>query len=293
MDIITYALCMKSDKRLYDLITSMDRVTMVVVDSVPTVEEAESNKIYLVDTNHDGVYEEYVLAEIDGEPQIVELGSITDLSNYYNKTEVDSALANKENLIEVVTQQQYEQLTPAQLQEDKAYIVIIDSTHAEVYKKGRLFGTTVAEHITYDNTGTGVAASNVQGAISELDADISTVASEIVPHEDMTQEQYDAIENPDGNTVYFINDTEAEGDFSNIESRMEKLEKEFIVYYLDGNYRIPLYTENVKKVIKIDNNTVDWYIDDPDTGKHYKATVTAEGQGNVRTNPQINVVEVV
>ena len=293
MDIVTYALCMKSDKRLYDLITSMEKVTMVVVDSIPTVEEAESNKIYLVDTNHDGVYEEYVLAEIDGEPQIVELGSITDLSNYYNKTEINSALAGKENLIEVVTQLEYDALTPAQLQENKAYIVIINSTHAEVYKQGRLFGTTVADHITYDNTGTDITASNVQGAISELDIHISTVESEIVPHEELTQDEYDALVNPDEDTVYFITDSEAEGDFSDFETRMSRIEQEFIVYYQNGNQRIPLYTENVKKVIKIDNNTVEWYIDDPDTGKHYKATVTAEGQGNVRTNPQINVVEVV
>lgn len=95
MDIITYALCMKSDKRLYDLITSMEKVTMVVVDSIPTVEEAESNKIYLVDTNHDGVYEEYVLAEIDGVQQIVMLGDITDLSNYYTKGEVNLLLENQ------------------------------------------------------------------------------------------------------------------------------------------------------------------------------------------------------
>jgi hypothetical protein len=116
---------------------------------------------------------------------------------------------------------------------------------------------------------------------------------DITPHVELTQSQYDALVNPDEDTEYFITDSEAEGDFSDFETRMSRIEQEFIVYYQNGNQRIPLYTENIKKVIKIDNNTVEWYIDDPDTGKHYKAIVTAEGQGNVRTNPQISVVEVV
>lgn len=112
-------------------------------------------------------------------------------------------------------------------------------------------------------------------------------------HEELTQDEYDALVNPDEDTVYFITDSEAEGDFSDFETRMSRIEQEFIVYYQNGNQRIPLYTENIKKVIKVDNNTVEWYIDDPDTNKHYKATVTATGQGNVRTNPQMTVVEVI
>jgi hypothetical protein len=44
----------------------MEGLSTVILDHVPTVSEAEPNKLYLVDVNHDGVYEEYILAEIDG-----------------------------------------------------------------------------------------------------------------------------------------------------------------------------------------------------------------------------------
>lgn len=95
MDIVTYALCRKNDAAILDIIASMERLTMVVADEVPTVSTAEPNKLYLVDTNHDGIYEEYVLAEIDGVQQIVMLGDITDLSNYYTKGEVNLLLENQ------------------------------------------------------------------------------------------------------------------------------------------------------------------------------------------------------
>ena len=218
MDIVTYALCKKNDAAIIDMITSMERLTMVVSDTVPTVATAEPNKLYLVDTNHDGIYEEYVLAEIDGVEQIVMLGDITDLSGYYTSFQVDTLLGGKENYIEVLTQQEYNALTPAQKAEDKAYIVIIDSTHAEVYKQNRLFGTTKADHITYDHTASGLSATDVKGAIDEV---AGMVGNE---HVELTQAQYDVLQNPDPDKIYMITDAVDEGDFSNLENRIEALE---------------------------------------------------------------------
>lgn len=209
MDIITYALCQANDKKLEDLIKSMDSLQMVVQDTVPTVDTAEPNKLYLVDTNHDGVYEEYVLAEVDGVPQIVELGSFTDLTNYYNKTEINTLLAG---LHVECTQAQYDLLTPAQ-----------------------------------KNNG----------------------------------------------TEYFITDASTEGNFADLETRLIHLEDEFVVVYQSGNEIIYLYLQNTTKVEKVDDNTVEWYITDPATHRNFKATVTATGEGNVRTNPQVVVMEVV
>ena len=452
MDIITYALCKKADKEIIDMIHEMEGMTVEIVDEVPTVQEAQYNIMYLVDTNGDGKYEAYIKAKISGVDQIISLGSIIDLSDFYTKSEIDIALAGKQPLltwdnvptsdssnaissgaiytaldkikIEEMSDAEYAAL--ATKDPDKLYLVqgtednkrvvigydandnpvyrmelygcvasatwgdnvtvapqliepdnqaagcyaikttiygandstryhannlitgpapgtdvtltnnssyVTDSTGTNlwfkvhtnniylnlmkgensswisnirlngynvskfgyekiptniryIYKNNKLYATINANDIVYDNSTSGLTATNVKVAIDELNANIT-------PHTELTQAQYDALVDPDDNTEYFITDSEAEGDFSNFETRMSRIEQEFIVYYRNGNQRIPLYTENIKKVIKIDNNTVDWYIDDPDTGKHYKATVTAEGQGNVRTNPQISVVEVV
>lgn len=209
MDIVTYALCMGNDSYLEDLIKSMNSLQMVVQDTVPTVETAEPNKLYLVDTNHDGVYEEYVLAEVEGQQQIVELGSFTDLTDYYNKSEINSLLAGIH--IEC-TQAQYDLLTPAQ-----------------------------------KNNG----------------------------------------------AEYFITDAETEGDFSEIETRLDNLEANFVVIYENGNDIVRLYTQNTTRVVKVDANTIEWYITDPESHRNFKATVTATGEGSVRTNPQVVVTEVV
>ena len=92
MDIITYALCKAGDKKIMDIVNSLERITMTVVDEVPTVETAEPNKLYLVDKDGDGRYEEYIYAEIDGVPTIIELGPIVDFSAYYTSAQVDALL---------------------------------------------------------------------------------------------------------------------------------------------------------------------------------------------------------
>ena len=92
MDIITYALCKAGDKKIMDIVNSLERITMTVVEEVPTVETAEPNKLYLVDKDGDGRYEEYIYAEIDGVPTIIELGPIVDFSAYYTSAEVDALL---------------------------------------------------------------------------------------------------------------------------------------------------------------------------------------------------------
>ena len=116
---------------------------------------------------------------------------------------------------------------------------------------------------------------------------------DITPHVELTQSQYDALQNPDPNTEYFITNADASGDFSSIEDRMTAIEDEYTIVYMDGNVRIPLYTRNVYKVVRVDGNTVEWYIAEPTSQRNFKATVTATGSAGTRTNPTVTVTEVV
>lgn len=413
MDIVTYILCKSSDKKIMDYVKAMERLTMVVQDTVPTVETAEPNKLYLVDTNHDGTYEEYVLAEISGEQQIIPLGNITDLDNYftkpetmtmintlvkevsqknngdirvakYNNTEttipvdqapvdgslhlissdavydavssvhisltaaeydaltpaqkingseyfvydsatglgeiyrndikygtgtldainviydnttsaltatnvqdaLDEVVENIDGLFNVLTKAQYDALTPVQQNDGTIYFVVLDANSGEIYKDGKLFGTTTAVHISYDNTTSGLSATDVQEAIDEIVDDIKNV------HVDLTQAQYDALpaaEKVNG-TEYFITDAVAEGDFSNLETRLQKMESNFID--VSANVTMP-NPVNYKSMTKVNDNKVEIIIEDTVAHKDYKVTVTANGSGNTRTNPQYTIEEVI
>lgn len=114
-------------------------------------------------------------------------------------------------------------------------------------------------------------------------------------HRDLTQVQYDALSSAEKNngTEYFITDANADGDFSAIENRVTCLENDFIAIYRNGNEVIRLYLANMTQVVKVDSNTVEWYITDPDTHRNFKVTVVTQGSGTVRTHPQVTVVEVV
>lgn len=236
MDIITYALCKKADREIIDMIHDMEGMTVQIVDEIPTVQEAQYNVMYLVDTNGDGKYEAYIKAKISGIDQIISLGSIIDLSDFYTKSEIDTALAGKQPLL------------------------------------------------TWDN----VPTSGSSNAISS-----GAIYNALTPHIELTQSQYDALQNPDAGTEYFITDATSGVAVSSLESRLAALEMQETVYYVNGVQRIPLYSQNITKMVKVDDNTVDWYFLEPTSQKTYKARVTAQGEGNTRTNPLIVVTEVI
>ena len=238
MDIITYALCKKKDNEIIDMIESMEKLTVVISDSVPTVATAEPNKLYLVDTNHDGIYEEYILAEIGGVEQIVALGQVIDLTNYYTKTETNNAIKGYH---QVISDTAYGNLPDATkkngnvyyvytetspLDEDGVYITnsagdtVFVKPNGNIYKNGLLYSDTffMAPKVSYDNTNSGLTATNVQSAIDELRAKSLRI--------ELTQAQYDVLtpEEKNNGTVYFITDANAEGDFSELEDRVDDLE---------------------------------------------------------------------
>ena len=128
---------------------------------------------------------------------------------------------------------------------------------------------------------------NVNGDIKQNGVTITST-----PHTELTQAQYDALQNPDAGTEFFITDASSGVAVSALESRLAALEMQETVYYINGVQRVPLYSQNITKMVKVDDNTVDWYFLEPTSQKTYKARVTAQGEGNTRTNPLIIVTEV-
>jgi hypothetical protein len=56
---------------------------MTVVEELPSIESAEDNVVYLIDEDSSGVYEEYIVAEVEGVRQFIKIGETdVDLSSY-------------------------------------------------------------------------------------------------------------------------------------------------------------------------------------------------------------------
>lgn len=420
MDIITYALCKKADKEIIDMIHDMEGMTVEIVDEIPTVQEAQYNVMYLVDTNGDGKYEAYIKAKISGVDQIISLGSIIDLSDFYTKSEIDAALAGKQPLltwdnvpisgssnaissgaiytaldkikIEEISDIEYAALATKdhdkvyfvyETEEDNRTIVVKNSNGDFVYSAAiygvaaagtpgtnsyatdsdapttpptkvapqtygtnLMFSYTTTEKTVYFNR-VGNYAPNAGGRATDSDASncyftisgtnqyyivtafdtipgpfvalstgdyvefgvtpksngfkriykgdklyVTNELPDITPHTELTQAQYDALQNPDAGTEYFITDASSGVAVSALESRLAALEMQETVYYVNGVQRVPLYSQNIIQVVKVNDNTIDWYFLEPTSQKTYKARVTAQGEGNTRTNPLIVVTEV-
>ena len=104
MDLITYALSKKNLNNAVDnimsIISSLDSLTMTIVDELPDVSEAEFNKMYLIDEDENNMYEQYILIENgQGEREFVNLGTTVDLSGYYTSTQTDTLLSGKQDTL--------------------------------------------------------------------------------------------------------------------------------------------------------------------------------------------------
>lgn len=111
-------------------------------------------------------------------------------------------------------------------------------------------------------------------------------------HIDLTQEQYNALTPTQKNNgaEYFITDAVAEGDFSNIETRLHKMENNFIT--VSPNLEIANPASYVS-MTKVDANTVTMTVHDDIADKDYLITVIAQGTGNTRYNPSYTITEIV
>lgn len=79
-----------------DLIGSTVGVTIEIVEQLPT--EGQSNVIYFLPTETEGVYSQYIYSNNSW----ILIGSTTvDLSNYYTKAQVDTLLNSKQNVLTI------------------------------------------------------------------------------------------------------------------------------------------------------------------------------------------------
>lgn len=68
---------------LKSLFDNSEHIRMIVVDELPSVVSAEDNVVYLIDEDSSGVYEEYIVAEVEGVRQFIKIGETDiDLSSY-------------------------------------------------------------------------------------------------------------------------------------------------------------------------------------------------------------------
>ena len=99
----------------------------------------------------------------------------------------------------------------------------------KIFKDGEKFAEVnpPASEISFDNVTSGLSAKNIQDAVDEV-ADNATKA-----HVNITQAEYDLLtpEEKNNGTEYFITDASAEGNFSDLETRLTHLEDEFVVIY--------------------------------------------------------------
>lgn len=87
----------ETDEKIAEAVEKKIHMATKVVESVPTVDEAEANIIYLVPDEKAGagIYIEYILVELDDGTKSVEaIGSTAiNLNDYYTKTEIDNSIS--------------------------------------------------------------------------------------------------------------------------------------------------------------------------------------------------------
>lgn len=84
-------------KQIATALANISTLTKQIVTVLPTVADAQDNVIYLLAAETSGVYEQYtIVTDSDGNKILALLGSTqVDLTDYYNKTQIDSLLTDK------------------------------------------------------------------------------------------------------------------------------------------------------------------------------------------------------
>lgn len=160
---------------LANLLTHIPNVNLfATVAELP--ENGLPNKIYLVPSNDpeaQDTFDEYIWVNGDWE----KIGSVTiDLSNYYNKTEINNLLTPK--------------ITKAQ--GDTYYVPLARTVN------GKALSTNItlkADEIVYDNAASGIEANNVQGAIDEINSDVIDLQTNKADKSELFSGNYDDLSN--------------------------------------------------------------------------------------------------
>ena len=142
----------ETDTKINEEIGKKIHMTTKVVEELPAPEAAEANVIYLVadDNSEAGTYIEYVLVEVDGVKSLEPIGStVTDLSDYYTKTEIDTKTTAIEGRIK--TLEDVDNATQAELD---AYKEEVTTALDKKIETGSIAHTSegVTEGVTADGT---------------------------------------------------------------------------------------------------------------------------------------------
>lgn len=142
----------ETDTKISEEIGKKIHMTTKVVEELPAPEAAEANVIYLVADNNSeaGTYIEYVLVEVDGVKSLEAIGStVTDLSDYYTKTEIDTKTTAIEGRIK--TLEDIDNATQAELD---AYKEEVTTALSKKIETGSIAHTSegVTEGVTADGT---------------------------------------------------------------------------------------------------------------------------------------------
>lgn len=142
----------ETDTKISEEIGKKIHMTTKVVEELPAPEAAEANVIYLVadDNSEAGTYIEYVLVEVDGVKSLEAIGStVTDLSDYYTKTEIDTKTTAIEGRIK--TLEDVDNATQAELD---AYKEEVTTALDKKIETGSIAHTSegVTEGVTADGT---------------------------------------------------------------------------------------------------------------------------------------------
>lgn len=142
----------ETDTKISEEIGKKIHMTTKVVEELPAPEAAEANVIYLVadDNSEAGTYIEYVLVEVEGVKSLEAIGStVTDLSDYYTKTEIDTKTTAIEGRIKAL--EDIDNATQAELD---SYKEEVTTALGKKIETGSIAHTSegVTEGVTADGT---------------------------------------------------------------------------------------------------------------------------------------------
>lgn len=113
---------------LKSLFDNSEHIRMVVVEELPVIADAQDNVVYLIDEDESGVYEMYIVAEVESVRQYIKIGETdVDLSNYLKQVDTMPTAASTE-LGKII---QYKGVTDTDYTHGYIYECVVDDATAD------------------------------------------------------------------------------------------------------------------------------------------------------------------
>lgn len=162
-----------------NLVSAIPKFTIAVVAELPT-QDISTTTIYLVPSNSESedLYKEYIY--VNNQWELIGIQK-ADLTNYYNKSQVDDLLSNKADTDEIITDYNDLENKPTSLTDFGGVLPINQGgtgastsenarTNLDVYSKSEVDNLISPELEIVQNTGTSETAVMSQKAVSEMNA---------------------------------------------------------------------------------------------------------------------------